>query len=82
MNQVSSKIQGQGADALRAAAEGGSAPWMQATRAGLHTLLQAKLDPGLRQAVLCLTARFCHLASPQWLQVNLTLDLFLRKLQS
>lgn len=44
---------------------------MHAARAGLHTLLQAKLDPALRQAVLCLTASFCHIASPGWLQVKL-----------
>lgn len=55
---------------LREAADEGNSDWMVAGRAGLRILLQAKLGPALRQAVLCLTARLASLSPPTWLYVS------------
>ena len=44
--------------------------WMPEARAGLKTLLQAKLDPTLRQAVLTVISKLAALGPPTWLRVR------------
>ena len=61
----------EGESQLRLAAAGGDADWAAQARAGLHVMLQSKVGPAQRQALLQLTSALTQIASPAWLLASL-----------
>ena len=61
----------EGESHLRVAAAGGDADWTAQARPGLHIMLQSKVGPAQRQALLQLTSALAQIASPVWLLASL-----------